>query len=378
VRDKIYKYSKSIFYSILIITLFFGLYPKGFYFINNVRWSKDSPGIDFGKFGIAHTEPFIEETGSDHALSIDIVIKPSAGDGNGFSHILTLHNGDDEAQLLMGQWRSSIVFMNGNDYENREKTKKIRANTADAESDEIFITVASGTGGTSLYFNGQQVKKNEGLILKVPGGDNKLRLILANSIYGKQPWKGRIRGLAFYRNVLSDQQAALHYSEWMKEGNLGFAEKENPWILYTFDEKSGITAVDHGTGKYNLTMPERMTVFKRVFLEYKGFKAYDEKDKLFSFISDLVVNLLGFIPFGFMVSLILFKANGKFPIHYILISVAAGFLLSLMIEILQAWLPSRSSDMNDLILNTSGALLGAVIFRGVRHEAEGTRHEARG
>jgi VanZ family protein len=372
----IHKYSKSIFFSILIITLLFGLYPKGFYFINNVRWSKDSPGIDFGKFGIAHTEPFVEETGSDPALSIDIVIRSGVGGWKGFRHILTLHNGDDEAQLLIGQWLGSIVVMMGNDYENKKKTKKLWGDTANSDSEEVFVTVTSGIGGTSLYLNGKLVAKQQNLILKIPEGKSKSRLIVGNSVYGNDPWKGRIRGLAFYRNVLSDQQVALHYSEWMKEGNLWFAKKENPWILYTFDEKSGITAIDHGTGKYNLTMPDRMTVFKKVFLEYKGFKAYDEKDKILSFISDFIINLLGFIPFGFMFSAYVLRLRGKFPVNYILIAVFAGFLLSLMIEILQAWLPSRSSDVFDLVLNTTGAFLGAVIYRGMRREAEGVRHKA--
>ena len=117
------KFAPHLFYSILIVTLIFGLYPKGFYFKNNVKWSTDSPGIDFSRFSTAHTEPFIEGIRGDQALSIDILIRPEALDRRDFSHILTLHNGDDESQLLMGQWRGSIVFMNGNDYENKKKSK---------------------------------------------------------------------------------------------------------------------------------------------------------------------------------------------------------------------------------------------------------------
>jgi glycopeptide antibiotics resistance protein len=74
-----------------------------------------------------------------------------------------------------------------------------------------------------------------------------------------------------------------------------------------------------------------------------------------------------------MFSAYVLRLRGKFPVNYILIAVFAGFLLSLMIEILQAWLPSRSSDVFDLVLNTTGAFLGAVIYRGMRREAEGVR-----
>jgi len=68
------------------------------------------------------------------------------------------------------------------------------------------------------------------------------------------------------------------------------------------------------------------------------------------------------MPFGFFFSAELFRRRGKFPIYFILIAVCAGFLLSLFIEVAQAWLPSRSSDAFDLILNTTGALFGSMLF----------------
>jgi hypothetical protein len=353
-----HKFSPLIFYSILIVTLLFGLNPKGFYFKNNVRWSTDSTGIEFGRFGIAYTDPFIEGIEGDPSLSIEIVIRPDAGDEKSFTHILTLHNGDDDSQLMLGQWLSYIVFMKGNDYENKKPGKRIWANTAKVGSDEIFVTLTSGIDGTSVYLNGQLVNTQKDLILEVPQGDSKSRLIIGNSIYGKHSWEGSIRGLALYRSVLSDHQAALHYSEWLKDGNFRFAEKEKPWVLYTFDEKTGIKAIDHGTGKNNLTIPKRMTVFKMTFLE-----SSIEKLRIANgVIADLIINFLEFIPFGFIFSALLFRLRGKFPIYFILIAGGAGFLLSLFIEVAQAWLPSRNSDAFDLILNTTGALFGSILF----------------
>jgi glycopeptide antibiotics resistance protein len=41
---------------------------------------------------------------------------------------------------------------------------------------------------------------------------------------------------------------------------------------------------------------------------------------------------------------------------------AIGFLFSLGIEIAQLFIPTRATDVDDLILNTTGALLGAVVF----------------
>jgi len=56
----------------------------------------------------------------------------------------------------------------------------------------------------------------------------------------------------------------------LKAGNFRFAEKEKPWVLYTFDEKTGMKAIDHGTGKNDLTIPQRMTVLKWLFWNYQS------------------------------------------------------------------------------------------------------------
>jgi glycopeptide antibiotics resistance protein len=47
----------------------------------------------------------------------------------------------------------------------------------------------------------------------------------------------------------------------------------------------------------------------------------------------------------------------------IVFATVLGGLLSLTIEILQYWVPPRSSGFTDVITNTTGALLGALLAR---------------
>lgn len=69
------------------------------------------------------------------------------------------------------------------------------------------------------------------------------------------------------------------------------------------------------------------------------------------------------MPFGFILYGTLIRLGGAFEKQGVLLTVAFCFLVSFAIEILQAWMPSRSSDLLDLLLNTLGAWLGALTYR---------------
>lgn len=80
----------------------------------------------------------------------------------------------------------------------------------------------------------------------------------------------------------------------------------------------------------------------------------------------LLINFLGnvvmFMPFGFFLPL-LWRTPGK-------TAIAVGFGASLFVEITQLLLP-RSTDIDDLILNTAGAALGYLFYRLVHRRFGG-------
>ena len=78
------------------------------------------------------------------------------------------------------------------------------------------------------------------------------------------------------------------------------------------------------------------------------------RHSFYSLLINILGNIVMFMPFGFFFSL-LWRISGKK-------AVAAGFLISLSIELIQLMLP-RSTDIDDLILNTAGAALGLLIYR---------------
>jgi hypothetical protein len=346
---------------ILIGILIFGLNPRH-NFTNNFKWITPGPGIHFGKYSIAYTAPFSEPLKKDisdpNGFSIEIALKPSSFHEEGFNFIFELHNGTDRNQLLMGQWRSWLILMNGDDYDHKRRTKRIAVNTTSSPPSTLFVTIVTGKDGTEIYVDGRLAHTIKDLTLFIPDGD-KTRLIIGNSVHGKHSWAGDVYGLAFYGYTLSAKAAALDFNRWSNRQSFSFAKNNRPFLLYLFDEKGGHEALDHSGENHHLKIPSRMQVISKdiLSLPWKGFKL----DR--NFIQDVVLNLVGFIPFGFVLSATFVKQGGRFKKHNILITTVLCFIVSLIIEIAQAWMPSRSSQMLDLALNTLGGFSGAILFK---------------
>ena len=75
---------------------------------------------------------------------------------------------------------------------------------------------------------------------------------------------------------------------------------------------------------------------------------------------DLVANLLGYLPLGFLLFVALVR-GGRRAGAAALLACAGGALLSLAMEILQNYLPHRVSSNVDLILNAAGTAIGVAI-----------------
>jgi VanZ family protein len=352
----------------LFIILAVGLKPGGFRFVNQVSWIGDQPGIRFKKFGIAYTNPFNdlikENLSSEDGFSLEIALKPASYHNRRFKFILALHNGKDSDQLLVGQWLSWLIVMNGDDYAHNKKTKRIAVNADSPSPIARFVTITTGKAGTLVYFDGKPVGANKALILKMPT-EEKTRLTLGNSIYGKHPWRGDIYGLAIYDYPISSQEAKLHFNRWAKNMSFSFAGNAHPSLLYLFDEMEGTRVLDHAGRNRDLEIPLRMQVLKR---ESLAPPRYNFTFSIF-FIKDTIINFVGFIPFGFILVATLLRYGAAIKKHAFLITVVFCFFVSFSLEILQAWIPSRSSSMLDLVLNTLGGFAGTMLYRFFRRKS---------
>jgi VanZ family protein len=80
------------------------------------------------------------------------------------------------------------------------------------------------------------------------------------------------------------------------------------------------------------------------------FDGYDSAQTMLLYV---VGNVVMFLPFGLFVQLALRR--------WVVLTIALGLLASVTVEVLQLPIWSRSSDVDDVILNTLGAVVGATL-----------------
>ncbi|MFE8695989.1 VanZ family protein [Cytobacillus sp. FJAT-53684] len=73
-------------------------------------------------------------------------------------------------------------------------------------------------------------------------------------------------------------------------------------------------------------------------------------------LRNIVGNILLFIPLGFSIPL-RFKVNKFWKV------ILLGFFTSCLVEVIQLFTSIRSFDVDDLILNTIGAIIGLALYR---------------
>lgn len=107
---------------------------------------------------------------------------------------------------------------------------------------------------------------------------------------------------------------------------------------------------------FNLVTTTDFESFSNNFIPFKEIMRYRTTSVLF--YRNVIGNIALFIPFGFMITDMLKEKAGK---TNILITTLITFFTSLTIEIIQMFI-GRSFDIDDILLNLVGGILGFLIF----------------
>lgn len=346
---------------ITVIILIVGLWPFDFNPINNVEWVQNGSGIRFYGQGIAFTtDPLlIQRTISRNAaVTIEFVVRPQKESINMVASILTLYHGDRD-QFIFGQWKKELIIrIPAATSILQKRYREIEVEKVLAKDTTHLIAVTSSEQITDIYIDGNLVKSVQHFSL-IPD-DQRLvgRLVLGNSPEGTNPWDGTLIGLVIYAGTLEREKLHDHFTSWQQGRSQFLTRKGKPLALYLFDENNSKEIYDHSSARNDLQIPAIFHPLRRIIL------GLPERDQWFRpwNLMDIMINVLGFVPFGFI--LFAWLRQGKIlsaQTAYSL-SILLGFCLSLAIELAQAYIPPRDSSLMDVFSNTIGIAVGAILI----------------
>jgi hypothetical protein len=168
-----------------------------------------------------------------------------------------------------------------------------------------------------------------------PGEELEGRLTLGASPPWQAPWRGDLLGLWMYAACPSDADAG----RWGDAP--GAAPAAAAGLVFAFDGEAGL----------ELPRDYREPEPKLLMLP----SAADWSDGWLA--RDALLNLLGFVPLGF---LLVAALPGRRRL-LLAAAVLAGGLASLGIELAQTLMVERNSSLLDLVLNTAGTAVGALL-----------------
>lgn len=353
---------------ISIVIVIAGLWPFNFRPKNQVTWLIGQDGIRFGRRGIAYSTGLVYgPRGAIHPggpVTFELVVLPLLEPNDSLAQILTLYDGGRRQFFTLAQWKSSLILRTaaqGNDL--HRNFRELAAPDLLLRSISRFLTVTSQNGNTSIYADGRRVKSSRDFPLLSAGSSASGEFIIGNSPTGNSPWEGELLFLAAYDRELSAEEVLKRFQDWAANGTPTWSSEKAPALLYRFDEREGTSSRNHSDHRYNISIPATFEVLDKIVLRTPWQEAHFGR----SFVRDVVVNILGFLPFGIFFAAWLGKDKGLPRKSNVFFVAALGGGISLAIELTQVYLPDRTSSLTDVICNIFGAILGAFLSRWIFH-----------
>jgi VanZ like family/Concanavalin A-like lectin/glucanases superfamily len=322
---------------------------------NEVSWFSEGNGLLFGKHGsIVSASPFkAHASQGDSSCSLEIWLEPSRIDSGGM--ILAFYWLESRVvPFALRQWRTGLVLEPESQGHFPEKAE-LYVGDVFSRLKPVLVTITSGEAGTATYVDGILVKRVPNFAIS--SRDLTGQLVVGNAPATTYNWSGQVKGLAVYDRELSAAEVSQGFVDWTKGSQLDSAKSEGVIARYLFDEGRGNVVHNQVDSATDLFIPERFFVLHEQFLELP----WDEFHSGWHYWKNIGINIAGFIPLGFFFCAYL-SSVGESK-RAVMVTIAAGFVTSFAIEVLQAFLPTRDSGMTDLITNTLGTAVGVMAFR---------------
>jgi VanZ like family len=348
------------FVCILVISTLFtaGLWPFNPFPRNQVTWLPTGKGLQFGEHGVVFSRGPVEPTRLEHDsfCTLAIRLQPDTRWRGASGTLLGVYAPENPSQFRLMQWRDVLLIRRDyRDAGHHSKTTEVDLDHALLTGEPVSFTITSGPDGSVAYRNGMRAAglTRTGLSCADFAG----QLILGDSAIMDNGWRGNVLDLAIYDRELTPQEIASQYASW--NGNQSVKEPGGDQHLvaqYTFAEGRGRKVHGEPSSAPDLYIPEIFKVPHKKMLMWPWEESHDKLE-----VRDISINVFGFVPFGFVfVAYLTWNRNVR---HSTIVTILCGAAISLMIEILQEYIPGRDSGMLDIITNTFGTFLGVLLFR---------------
>jgi len=342
---------------VLACFAYFGFTPFEFSPVNRVSWNRGEGGLYFegteGRGphpvgGIAVSAPLRTRDGGppagDGAIAVSILLRPAVEPSSELPHFFALADAGGREILYLGQWKETLIvgwFTAG--AHGRRIRDEVGMSGALRRQAVSRLTVSSDQAGTTLYQEGREPRRIPGKRLLRPGDSLRGKhIVLGNSPDVGDPWTGSILEVSVAEEALAPA---------------------GPGLVARFDLRGGPAPVvfDSSGNGNSLLVPDRIHAESH-WLEWEAPSSY----LTWSLISDVALNILGFMVFGFVFALWM-AGGGKRPAAAAYLYVfLLGAAVSFAIETIQVLIPARSSDLRDLICNIFGTALGILGYHLLR------------
>lgn len=342
---------------IVILAVLIGtLWPFNFFPPNRISWLAEANGIRFGGPGLVVSKAPLRAEGAEpgKSCSLELLLRPASIEGS--YTILSFYASNNPNQFQVRQWTDGLlVTQDIVNAQNKVKRTKFDVDHAFQQGRLVLLTITSGPSGTVVYLNARQTQ----VFRRFTISQSELsgQLVMGTSPVDYEPWPGEVRGLAIYSKELTAAQVSRHYGNWIGGRGADPPNLDGAVARYAFTEGAGRDIHNTVVSGPDLEIPERFGVPHKALLESPA----EEFEANWDYVYDLLRNIAGFVPLGFIICA--YAGWTRSRRQAILCAILAGGILSFVIEVLQAYIPQRNSGTTDIITNTLGAALGAVLAR---------------
>lgn len=338
---------------VVAIILTAGLWPFNPFEPIQVSWIASQQGLRFGDKGIViASAPFTKISHEeDPSWSLEIWLQCISD--NDVNTLLAFSTPENPTQFQLRQFKDGLLVQHRVSTSSGDRTAEVDIDHVLRQDRPTFITITSGEHGTKAYEDGHLLETHP---FRLQDIDFSGQFSIGTSPLAYDTWTGDLRGLAIYNQELDATAVFRHYETWTSSGRPDVAEKENPVAIYRFSEGTGSIEHNDILSQPNLRIPKYFQILHKPFLEapWKGFRPN------LQYVLHTLLNIAGFVPLGFFLcGYLSYVRHSRRPIFA---TILLGGLLSLAIEVLQFYFPTRSSDMIDVITNTFGTALGAYVY----------------